>query len=580
MNIFLRVCSVFIGVCVGETGWCQESYGISMHGDMKYRESQSFDYVNPQAPKGGVMRLGVSGSFNHLNPFSIKGDAPAGLSLFSERLVFESLMVRAADEPFTLYGLLADKVSIAPDRSWVIFHVNPKAYWSDGVAVTADDILFSYQTLKNEGKPVLQLHYGQVEKAEKLDNRSIKFTFKKNEGKINPEMPMIIGLMSVIPKHAFQNKEFNQVDFKNIPGSGPYKISQVDMGKTIRYKRDLNYWGKNHPKRQGFYNFDEVHFSYFYEPSLILEAFKAGEIDYVAENNPVKWRHHYDFPALQDGRAFKIHYAHERPVGMEGLVFNTRRALFKDPDVRLALSLLYPFKSLNKNLYDSARVRYHSFFENSELAAPNGQVDVLSETGLSAQALERDHLKKAMILLEKAGWHIHKGVLRHTVTGHLFKFEMCLYNVEHQKMALYFKKALKKVGIEMHVRLVDGAQYEKRLMDYDFDMIVNLWGQSLSPGNEQKHYWASVSAKKPGTRNYAGIENPDIDKTCAQIDAAQSRDQLVLAVHTLDRLLQKGIYVIPLGYNKEIYGAYSCFIDHPPVNPKVGIILSTWWYKP
>lgn len=580
-------------------GCAQPQMAMSMHGDVKYLPGQPFAYVDPKAPKGGTLTLGVAGSFNTLNPFALQGDAPYGLTTWDESLVFEALMVRSADEPFTLYGLLAEKVELAPNRRWIVFHLNPRAQWSDGRPVTADDVMFSYQTFSKEGRAIFQLHYSQVESADILSPLAIKFSFKLKEGKPNRELPFIMALMPIIPRHAFKDQSFRRADFQHIPGTGPYKVFKVSLGKEITYHRRQNYWAKDLAVRQGFFNFDVIRCVYFFNAHLPLEAFKAGTIDFIRESNPVLWERNYCFPGFSRGDIKKIEYEHQIPMGMEGIVLNTRQPLFKDRRVRLALALIFSFNVLNKNLYANHYRPYVSFFDNSGLAS--GSLYTLLEKKIieqlppQAQASlqyfeqkekplftlpDRQRLKEALRLLKEAGWVLEKGRLVDQMTKKPFRFEICISNPEKQKIALYFQQALKKIGAKLVIRFIDAAQYEKRLRQFDFDSVIYWWGQSRAPGNEQQHYWTTQAARNPGSRNCAGIADPVIDYCCQLIATASDRPSLEASVKVLDRLLLKGAYVLPLGYNRSVYAAHAGFLAYPPINPKVGVILSTWWHKP
>lgn len=575
---------------------CHAEHALSMHGDIKYQPHEPFAYVNPKAPKGGTLTLSSVGRFNTLNPYFFKGEAPEGLKVNSDRLVFESLMMRAYDEPFTLYGLIAERVEVDPDRLWIIFHINPKARFADGHPVTAEDVLFSYETLREDGKPAYQLHYKNVETATILSRLAIKFTFKKHQGLINRELPLIMGLMSVLPKHAFEGKTLQTADFMHVPGSGPYEIHSARMGQTITYKRRDNYWGKDLIKQQGFHNFDHVKIIYFFEDHLPLEALKAGHIDFLSESNLISWQRNYQFPRVKEGHVKKVSYDHTILMGMEGIALNARNPLFQDKRVRQALNLLFSFDKLNKNIYGGGYVPHTSYFDNSTLAcqANYGDLeekilkDLPSKTPYDltsdlkawreTQTLPlREKFRQAKNLLFDAGWIIHKGKLIHHKTRQPFIFELIISQGDRQKIALYFRDALKKMGITVTVRMLDGAQYEQRLFNHTFDSAIYFWGQSQSPGHEQKHYWTRHAFQTPGSRNYSGIQDKDVDACCDLISTAKSREKLVAAVHILDYLLLKGAYVVPLGYNKTVYAAYAHDLDHPPLHPSSGIHLNTWY---
>lgn len=350
--------------------WGAPQHGIAMHGDLKYKPGEAFSYVNPKAPKGGTLRLSAIGTFDSTNPYLTKGIAPGGVSLFSEPLVFESLLKRAKDEPFSLYGLIAESLEVALDRSWIIFHLNPKATWADGRPITVEDVIFSHKILRDKGRPNLRLFYSRVQKVEKLGNRSVKFTFKPLEdGRgYDPELPLLIGLAHVLPKHFFEGRDFEKVSLKPLMGSGPYRLESLKPGHGVTYVRRSDYWGWGLPVNAGQHNFDRIKFEYYRDTKVALEAFKAGQYDFRGEPNPRNWYTSYDFPGVREGRVTKIEVPHRRPVVVFAMIMNTRRALFRDPEVRRALSYAFDFEWLNKNLYYGALKRMQSYFDNTELA--------------------------------------------------------------------------------------------------------------------------------------------------------------------------------------------------------------------
>jgi ABC-type oligopeptide transport system, periplasmic component len=574
-------------------------HAIAMHGDIKYPpDFKHFNGINPNSPKGGTLKLGAVGTFDSTNPFLVKGTPPVGLSLFSETFVFEGLMMRSPDEPFTLYPWLAESVETPPDHSAITFHLNPKATWADGRPVTADDVIFSHATLKEKGRPHMHLYYSQVAEVKKIDTHTVQFTFKKtDEGIFNPEMPMLIALMRIIPRHFFAGRDFEKVSLEPMLGSGPYKISQIKPGHRIVYERRPDYWGADLPGNVGLYNFDRIEIEYYREPNVARVAFAAGEYDYRAEFNPAEWLKSYDFKAVKEGKVKKITLTHKHPVGIHAYAMNTRRALFKDPKVRQALAYAFDFHWINKNLYHGTFKRIRSFFENTELAhqgAPTtAELALLApfKEGLPKEVFEqpyypanypatvsiRDSLQRARDLLAGAGWHIEKGKLIHHQTKQPFVFELLLYNKEDEKVALEFARTLRKLGIDMRIRTLDPAQFEMRRLKFDFDMILHTWGMSLSPGNQQKFFFHSSFADQEGSRNYPGIKHPAVDFLTEKIATAQSRAELKTAVHALDRVLLWGHYVIPLGYKNTNFLAHWDRIAHPELSPEIPIRLTSWW---
>lgn len=579
-----------------------KEHGIAMHGGLKYPSNfKYFATVNPQAPKGGKFRQGVTGIFDSLNPYVIKGTPPAGLSIFSERLVFDTLMKRSPDEPFSLYGLIAESVDLAPDRSWIIFYINPKAKWPNAQPVTADDVIFSFETLKEKGLVNYRLFFKKVHKVEKINTHTVKFSFltDTNEGKFDPEAPMLISLLPILPKYFFEGRDFEKVTHEKIPGSGPYKIKDLKVGHMISYERRPDYWGKDLPVNVGFYNFDEIRFDYYRDSKVALEAFKAGEYDIRGESDPSQWIENYNFPAAKDGRVVKVELHHQRPVGMRAFIFNTRKDLFKDEKIRRALTYAFDFEWLNQSLFHNYFTRTKSYFDNTILAndgIPKGNVlkllqtfkkDLPSELFSTPYALPvsgtkaklRENLKKARDLLQICGWEIRGSQLIHKDTKKPFKFEIILYRPEDEKITLTYVKNLKLLGIQATIRTVDSTQYEYRLGTFDYEMTIHTWGHTLSPGNEQNLYWSSKSADQEGSRNYIGIKNPTIDELCRMLANAKTYEELITITKALDSVLLWGHYLIPLYHSNKIFLAYWDKFGHPQFNPVDGIVLMNWWSK-
>jgi ABC-type oligopeptide transport system substrate-binding subunit len=571
-------------------------HGIAMHGALKFALSfDGVDFVNPNAPKGGALRLSVVGSFDSLNPFIIKG-APAfgpmvGYNRYLKNLVYETLLKRSPDEPFTLYGLLAETVEMADDRRWVRFTLNPAARFSDGTPVTVEDVLFSWRTLKDYGRPNHRLYYGMVAKAEKTGEREITFTFKTPGGRVNAELPLIIGLMPVLPAHYFSDHPFERTGLVPIPGSGPYVIDRVEAGRRVTFRRDPGYWGKALPVNRGLYNFDQVSVDYYRDATAEMEAFKAGLIDFRQESDPTRWQ---QLKALAGIETAEI--ANGWPAPMRGMVFNTRRAIFADARVRQALGLTLDFEWINDNFFHDAYVRTNSWLDGSELAA-HGQAqgpvaEALKAVGADdplylappapppaapdAAALRRN-LRQADALLRKAGWRVRDGRLVDAGSGRPFTFEILIANASDERIALHFARNLLRLGIEATVHTVDSATYQARLDEYDFDMIIYRWDLSLSPGNELAFYFGSNAARTPGTRNYMGVESPAIDGLIHRIVSAQSRQGLVAATQALDRVLWAGHYVIPLYHAPAEWLAYRPRLARPEKAPQEGYLLEAWW---
>ncbi|MDE1901950.1 MAG: ABC transporter substrate-binding protein [Alphaproteobacteria bacterium] len=556
-----------------------------------------FNYANPDAPKGGLLKLGTVGSFNSLNPFIVRGDPPFGLGSGTMSLVYESLMARCWDEPFTLYGLIAQNVQVAPDRSAIIFNIDPRAHFSDGAPVTADDVLFSFVTLRDHGRPNHRLYYRKVAFARKLSPHSVEFGFRREaDGQIDREMPLIMGLMPVLPQHDWQGRDFNQTTLRIPVGSGPYKIASLDVGRSITYVRDPHYWGRDLAVMRGLDNFNKIRIDYYRDDSIALQAFKAGQYDLRRETDPTKWATGYDFPAAHDGRVRLEHLAHHRTEPAYGFVLNTRRPLFADPVLRAALQYSFDFHWVNKDLFYGEYKRVDSYFPNADLAAPplpaGKELDILNQyraqlppdiftqpvTPPAAPTEEkfRDNLLHAAKMLADAGYDIRDNQL-YTPKGAPVSFEILLDDPSEEKVALVWVRALQRLGIAARVHTVDSAQYQARLAGFDYDVTPVRWFNSLSPGNEQMYYWGSAAADEKGSRNYAGVHDPVVDALAAAIPQAATRADLVAATHALDRVLMRGHYIVPLYYLGADDIASWAKLKHPATMSLYGNVLDAWW---
>ncbi|MBI5165721.1 MAG: ABC transporter substrate-binding protein [Magnetospirillum sp.] len=568
------------------------THGIAMHGAVAYTPGfRHFAYVNPQAPKGGELRLAAPGTFDNLNPYIVKGVEAAGAGL-----PFETLMAASADEPFSMYGLIAESVETPPDRAWAAFTLRKEARWHDGTPITPDDVIFSLDILKTKGEPNYRFYYAAVLKAEKTGERTVRFTFKPGD---NRELPLILGEMPVLPKHYWQGRDFAATTQEPPLGSGPYRIAGFESGRWIAYERVKDYWGAALPVRVGFNNFDRIRYDYYRDSTVALEALKAGEYDFREENESKKWATAYeDWAALKTGAAVKERLDNRNPAGMQAFAMNLRRPLFADVRVRRALAYAFDFEWTNKTLFYGQYRRSESFFANSELAAAGlpspAELTVLEPlraqvppevftTPYHAPATEADgsvrpNLRRAMALLEEAGWRVVDGRL--VKDGLPFRFEILLNSPTFERVMLPFARNLARLGIEAAVRTVDPTQYVNRVRGFDFDMIVHSWGQSLSPGNEQAMYWSSEAADSPGSRNVVGIKNPAVDALIAAVIAAPDRDSLVARTRALDRVLLWNHYVIPqwhIGYDRV---AYWNKFGRPATVPMKGYQLFAWWAKP
>ena len=567
------------------------SYGQALHSELKYgADFTHFDYVNPQAPKGGTLRQAAIGTFDTFNDFILKGVSAAGVGM-----IYDSLMVAAEDEPFSQYGLIAEKVELAADRTYVIFHLNPAARFHDGHPVTADDVVFTFNLLLEQGQPMYKRYYADVTEVEALDQRKVKFTFKDGD---NAELPLIVGQLEILPQHFWQGKEFKKSGLDLPLGSGPYRIKSFLPGKSITYERVADYWAADLPVNKGRYNFNVLIYDYYRDATVALEAFKAGEYDFRHENVSKNWATLYTGPQFDDGEIIKKEITHEIPQGIQGFVFNTRRAIFSDRQVREALIYAFDFEWSNKNLFYNQYKRNDSYFSNSEMAAkgaPSAAEKALLEPfrdQLPAEVFTdsyhlpttdgrgniRHNLRRAAALLKKAGWIIKNKKLVDK-KGKPFVFEILLTAPAFERIVLPFKRNLERLGIETEVRVVDTAQYLNRIREFDFDMVVWNYGQSLSPGNEQRYYWHSSVADIPGSRNLAGIKDPVVDALVEKIIRATDRQNLTTRVRALDRVLQWGFYILPHWHISTFRIAYWNKLAQPELVPKYGLGLMTWWVR-
>jgi microcin C transport system substrate-binding protein len=568
-------------------------HALVLTGVPKYPENfKHFDYVNPEAPKGGDVKLDAIGTFDSLNPFIIRGVPAAGLGFLYDTLTEQSL-----DEPFAQYGLVADKIELAKDRTWVIYHINSKAEFHDGKPVTAADVVFSFNLLMEKGDPLYSKYWADIEKVEALDDFRVKFSLGK---KPNPELALIIGQLTVLPKHYWQDRDFTKPGLEIPIGSGPYKIAAVRPGRSITYQRDDSYWAKDHPVNRGRYNFETITYDYYRDRTISLHAFKAGEYDFRQENSSRAWATAYVGPSFKNGFIVKEEIDNDVNQGMQCFVFNTRRDLFKDRKVREALSYAFDFEWTNKNLFYGQYKRSNSFFSNSELAssglpAPE-ELKILEpyRDQLPGEVFEkayqppqsdgsgniRSNIRVALRLLKQAGWQIRGKQLVNKNTGTPFKFELLLVQPTFERIALPFKKNLARLGIEMDIRVVDTAQFINRRRDFDFDMIISTFGQSESPGNEQREYWGSNAADIPGSRNFAGVKNPVIDKLIERIISATSREKLIYATRAMDRVLLWQHYVIPQWHIAKFRVAYWDKFSRPQIIPRYSLGFNTWWIDP
>lgn len=572
----------------------EEAHAIAMHGKPALpADFAHMPYANPDAPKGGRLTWGILGSFDSLNPFIVKGLAVQPIRNY----VVESLMARGQDEPFTLYGLLARSVEADDQRSHVTFRLDPRARFSDGTPVQAGDVLFSLQLLRDHGRPNLRQYYAKVAKAEAPDPLTVRFDLT---GANDRELPLILGLMPILPKHAIDVATFEETTLTGPIASGPYRVTAVKPGASVTLTRNPDYWGRDLPVNRGLFNFDEIRLDYFREANSQFEAFKRGLYDFRVEDEPLRWHDGYDFPAARNGDVIRDTIKPGVPQPSEFLVFNTRRPIFADIRVRQALTLLFDFELVNRNYFFSLYSRVAGYFAGSDLSAYARPADAHERELLKPFAAQippdimdgsyrlpvtdgsgrdRATLRAALKLLSDAGYDLDGTVLRNRATKAPFTFEMLVTTRDQERIALAFQRDLKRAGIAPSVRSVDPVQFDQRRLTYEFDMIQNRWDQSLSPGNEQYFYWGSAAADHPGTRNYMGTRDPAVDAMIKALLEARDHTDFVEAVRALDRALMAGFYTIPLFNVSEQWIARWNRIERPSTTALSGYLPETWWSK-
>ena len=589
---------VFLGLPATAEPVAAPAHGIAMYGAPALPpDFAHLPYVNPDAPKGGRIRMGESGSFDSLNPWVLTGRAATGISAY----VTESLMGRSQDEPFTLYGLLAESVATDPARSWVEFTLRAGARFSDGSPVTVEDVIWSYQTLGTQGHPRYQNAWGKSASVEQTGPRSVRFTFSEPDR----ELALLMGMRPVLKKAQWQDKEFANATQEVPVGSGPYIIDRVEMGKYISLRRNPDWWGRDLPFNRGQHNFDELRWDYFGDGGVVFEAFKGGEIDTWRETNAAKWARDFGFPAVTEGRVLKSEIPHQRPSGIAGLVFNTRRAVFADWRVREALTLAFNFEFINATLNDGSDPRITSYFSNSALGMrpgpAEGRVAQLLEPyaaelipgvieGYSlplsdGSELNRANARKAMRLLEEAGWSVGADGVLADAAGRPFRFDILLMQgaAEVQSVVDIYVEALKRLGIFPTVTTVDDAQYQARTGSYDFDMAWYTRALSLSPGNEQMLYWGARGVTEPGSRNWMGMNVPAAEAMIRIMLETDDPAEFTAATRALDRILTAGRYVIPGWYSRVSRIAHIRELHFPQKLPLYGdwpgFQPDVWWYE-
>ncbi|HRX36915.1 MAG TPA: extracellular solute-binding protein [Aestuariivirga sp.] len=573
--------------------WASPKHGIAMHGEAALpADFQHLPYVNPDAPQGGQLRQAIVGSFDSTNPFIVKGADVYGVRTYA----IESLMGRSWAEPFSLYGLLAESIDVSDDRQTFSFKIRPEAKFSDGTPVTATDVVFSMETLRDKGRPGFKNSYGKVTKVETPDDHTVVF----HQVSGDRELPLIIGVMPILSKASWDGKAFDQSSLDPIIGSGPYVMAEVKPGEAIIYKKNPDYWGKDLPINKGLWNFDEVRFDYYRDANAAFEAFKSGLVDVRIEADPTQWNSGYDFPAVTDGKITMEKIAANWPAPTTGFVFNTRRKMFEDVRVREALAMAFDFEWANANLFNGSYRRTYGYYSGSDLSSEGRPADAreLAVLGDAAKTLrpefldgsyklpvsdgsgrDRKMLRKAVGLLAEAGWKIGDNGLVNDA-GEQFAFTIAVRFKDEEKLALHFQRTLRAIGIKTDVRLVDAAQFTRMRTTYDFDMLPWTWYNSASPGNEQYLYFGSSGRTAEGSRNYPGIADPAVDGAIKAMLDATSMEDFVAAVHAEDRLLVSGFYMVPLYNLGGQWVARWNYIGRPVTQPLPGFETTTLWRNP
>ncbi len=567
------------------------AHALSLVGDPKYGpDFTHLGYVNPDAPKGGDIQLAAIGSFDSFNPYIIQGDPGPASSI-------EALMTSPEDDPSAEYGLIAETIEVPSDQSWVIFNLRQEARWHDGRPITVEDVIFSFETLKEKGRPFFRAYYANVIKGEKTGDRRVKFTFDVTG---NRELPQIMGQLPVLAKHYWDGRNFEAPTLEPPLASGPYKVESFEAGRTITLKRVLDYWGASLPINVGQNNWDRIRYEYYRDQGVALEAFKAGNYDFHLENTAKVWATQFDIAQVRDGRIIKAELPNDNPTGMQGFIYNLRRPLFQDRTVRQALAYAFDFEWSNKALFYGQYTRTKSYFSNSDFASrglPEGEELALLQTYRGRLPDEvftteyeppttdgsgniRANLRKASDLLKSAGWDVKDGRRVNPKTGKALEFEFLLDNPAFERIAQPFLQNLERLGIKGRLRTVETAQYQNRMNDYDFDMTVEVFGQSLSPGNEQRDFWGSAAADRPGGRNTIGIKDPVVDELIEMIILDPDRNALITRCRALDRVLLWGFYLIPNWHNRTFRVAYWNRFGRPETPPRYGVGFSSWWIDP
>jgi peptide/nickel transport system substrate-binding protein len=589
----LFAASTLLATSLSAASLAAPKHGFAMHGEPGLPpDFKQLPYTNPDAPQGGTLRQAVTGAFDSMNPFIVKGSAGFGVRTYA----FESLMGRNWDEPFSLYGLLAQSIDVSDDRSTFTFKIRPEAKFSDGTPVTAADVIWTMETLRDKGRPNFKNSYSKVKTVTAPDDHTLVFTQEVGDR----ELPLIIGVMPILSKKSFEGRVFEEASLTPLIGSGPYVVADVKPDESVTYKKNPNYWGKDLAIGKGLWNFETLRFDYYRDANSAFEAFKKGDVDVRTEGDPLRWASGYDFAAVTEGKVIKEKVVQRSPAPASGFAFNTRRKIFEDVRVREALMMAFDFEWANANLFGNAYQRTYGYFSGSQLSSKGKAADAMEAALIGAAGAtipapyldgtydlpktdasgrDRKILRQVVGLLEQAGWTIQDSALKNAA-GEAFAFAMTITNKDQEKIALHFQRTLEQIGIKAEIKLVDAAQFAALQKTYDYDMIPVTWFNSLSPGNEQKLYFGSSGKTTEGTRNYPGIADPRIDAAIEAMLKATSREEFESAVRAEDRLLVAGHYIIPFYDAGGQWVARWNYIGRPDAQPLPGFEGTTLWRNP
>ncbi len=565
MKLFLRIFFTILLIANSAYSSNQFKHGISIFGDLKYQKNfRHFDYVNPQAPKKGSFKFGVEGTFNSLNPFILKGISASGLSY-----VYESLMEGSDDEISSYYGLIAESVKLSDDKYSIEFKIRKEARWHDGSKITADDVIFTFNKLISDGHPSYKMIYREVKNVEKVASDHVKFYFKTNQ---NRDLPLIVASMTVLPKHFFEKVDFNKTTLEPILGSGPYKIKKVDIGKSITFTRNKDYWGENLPVNKGRYNFDEITFDYYRDNNVLVEAFKAQKYDFRQESISRNWSNSYNIEAVKNGQIIKKEIPNSLPSSIQTFVLNLRKEKFQSLELRKALTYAFDFEWLKNHIFYNSYKRTQSYFANSNFAYKNFSMPVSESDGYN-----RKNLIKAKEVLDQAGYKVIEQKLIDPKTNKQLEIEFLIDSSSFQMVIATFVKNLERLGIKGKIRLVEENQYQTRVNNFDYDVIVAVFSQSMTPGNELFSYWHSSQVDIKGGRNFSGLNDRRIDDLVIKIGKTKNKSELTKLCQEFDKIMLENYYTILQWHNNTYRILYRNIFAMPKITPQYSLSIDSWW---